>query len=127
MAVSDGVQLVSGKRAVREWRVRVNGCTYVGLGLVPRGLVEMQKEFHRAPHSYVYYWNGAAWKNGAEDAESTAGFKQGDVVSLRLDVDDARLCVRRNGEVIKVVNNVAHAETLRLGVILRSWSSVKLI
>uniref|UniRef100_A0A6U0IW13 BTB domain-containing protein n=1 Tax=Sexangularia sp. CB-2014 TaxID=1486929 RepID=A0A6U0IW13_9EUKA len=110
------------------WRVKVNGCSYMGLGLVPSTLTERGREFHNKPSCWTCYWNGAAWSNGSQD-EPTEGWEHGDVVTVAYDPTSHRFVVLRNDKVIRRVDGVLPeaGSYLRLGVILRSWSSLTLL
>jgi len=122
-------EVATGSEAFEDglhiWRLKVNVCVYVGVGIVDTSMNNYSAEFHLQPGCYVYYWSGPGYTNGRSDG-NIEGFTTGDVISVVLNMSTKTLFLVKNGQkFVKKVTDLQGRKTL--GILVRSGSSITLL
>ncbi len=77
-------EVATGSEAFEDglhiWRLKVNVCVYVGVGIVDTTMTNYSAEFHLQPGCYVYYWSGPGYTNGRSDG-NIEGFTASDCIT----------------------------------------------
>jgi len=122
-------EVATGNEAFEDglhiWRLKINVCVYVGIGIVDTAMTNYSAEFHLQAGCYVYYWSGPGYTNGRSDG-NIEGFTAGDVITIVLNMSTKTLFLVKNGQrFIKKVAELNGKKTL--GILIRSGSSITLL